>query len=89
MANNNIEQMASQFLGADSADKLAGKEGDINQLLNSSDGRKIKSMVSRDAGALKKAVADGDTEKLQSTLSSILSTEEGARLAKQLKDMMK
>lgn len=86
---NSIEKLASGILGSDKADKLASKEGDIQQLINSADGQKIKSMMSKDAGALKEAVKKGDTETLQNALSSILSTEEGARLAKQIKDMFK
>ena len=68
-------------------EKIRGKERELEKLANSSDGEKIKQMV--DGAFLQKALDEGDTAALQSTLSKVLKTEEGARLLSQLEQMFK
>ena len=48
---------------------------------------KIQQMV--DGDALQKALDEGDTAALQSTISNVLKTEEGARLLSQLEQLFK
>ena len=69
------------------SEKIKGKEQELKKLAESADSEKIKSMV--DGEALQKAFDRGDTAELQSTVSKLLQTEEGARLFKQLEQMFK
>lgn len=68
-------------------EKIRGKESELKKLADSRDAEKIKGMV--DASKLQKALDEGDTAALQSTISSVLQTEEGARLLSQLEQMFK
>ena len=68
-------------------EKVRGKEDRIKKLAESADGEKIKSMV--DGDRLKAAFEKGDTKTVQDTLKTVLATDEGARLLKQLEEMFK
>ena len=70
-----------------SNEKIRGKERELEKLANSSDGEKIKGLV--DGKKLQKALDEGDTAALQSTISQVLKTEEGARLFSQLEQLFK
>ena len=63
-----------------------GKTNDIKRLAESRDGQKLGQMVDRNQ--LEKAAASGDSEAIKNILSSILSTEEGRRLAENVRRMM-
>lgn len=67
--------------------KLKGKEAELKKLAESADGQKIRAAV--DGEKLKKAFDEGDTEAMQSVVKSVLQTQEGARLLKQLEQMFK
>ena len=67
--------------------KIMSKKNDLEKLVSSSDGQKIKAML-ENKGDLMAAAQNGDIQTLQKTLSDILNTEEGARLAKKLSNMM-
>lgn len=69
------------------SEKIKGKEQELQKLAESADGEKIRSMV--DGAMLQDAFDRGDTAALQSTVSKLLKTEEGARLFKQLEQMFK
>ena len=68
-------------------EKIRGKERELEMLANSADGERVKQMV--DGASLQKALDSGDTAALQSTISKVLKTEEGARLLSQLEQMFK
>ncbi len=70
-----------------SNEKIRGKEQELKKLADSKDGEKIKQMV--DGDALQKALDEGDTAALQSTISKVLKTDEGARLLSQLEQLFK
>ena len=70
-----------------SNEKIRGKEQELKKLADSKDGEKIKQMV--DGDALQKALDEGDTAALQSTISNVLKTDEGARLLSQLEQLFK
>ena len=70
-----------------SNDKIRGKEQELKKLADSKEGEKIKQMV--DGEALQKALDEGDTAALQSTISKVLKTDEGARLLSQLEQLFK
>ena len=63
-----------------------GKTNDIKRLAESRDGQKLGQMVDRKQ--LEKAAASGDSEAIKNIPSSILSTEEGRRLAENVRRMM-
>lgn len=69
-------------------DKIREKQPEIEKLVSSSDGQKVKKMLS-DRGNLQEALEKGDTQTLTNTVRDILGTKEGARLAKQLEDLFK
>lgn len=68
-------------------EKIRGKESQLKKLADSRDAEKIKGMV--DTAKLQKALDDGDTDALQKTVSSVLQTQEGARLLAQIEQMFK
>ena len=68
-------------------EKIRGRESELKKLADSKDAEKIKAMV--DGRKLQKALDEGDTAALQSTITSVLQTEEGARLLSQLEQMFK
>lgn len=61
-----------------------GKAGEINNVVNSSEGKKIGKMV--DGNALKKAISSGDKDTVNRIMSQVLSTDEGKALAKKLSE---
>ena len=69
-------------------DKIRKKQPEIEKLVSSSDGEKVKKMLS-DRGNLQEALEKGDTQALTNTVRDILGTKEGARLAKQLEELFK
>ncbi|MEA4896334.1 MAG: hypothetical protein VB064_13900 [Oscillospiraceae bacterium] len=74
---NNFEKMSKELL-------KGGKAGEISKVVNSSEGKKIGSMV--DGNALKKAVAEGDNETVNRIMGQFLSTDEGKSLAKKISE---
>lgn len=61
-----------------------GRQEGLNSVVNSSEGKKIGSMV--DGNALKKAFAEGDKDTLNRIMNQVLSTEEGRTLAKKISE---
>ena len=66
---------------------LADKKADMERLARSGDGLAVRSMLDRD-GSLTRAVENGDLAALQARLGDVLSTEAGARLARQLASLL-
>lgn len=63
-----------------------GKTEDIKRLAESSDGQKLSRMI--DPQAIETAAKNGDGAALHSILSQVLGTEEGRRLAENVRKMM-
>lgn len=84
-----INKAASDFLKTPAGAKLSGKQDEINKLIDSPEGQKVKNMLSGNEANVMSALERGDTAVLKQTLSNILKTEEGARLTEQLLKMMK
>jgi len=81
-----LNKAAEEFLSTDAGKKLAGRKDELQKLTRSSDGQQVRRMLEgRDIGA---AISKGDTEVLKNTLSDIMNTEAGARLVKQLSELM-
>ena len=75
----NFEQLGREL-------ERRGKTEQIKQLAESEDGAKLAKLI--DANAVKQAAKSGDGEALRSLLSSMLSTQEGKRLAESVRRMM-
>ena len=67
---------------------LESKKSEIQALAESSDGRKVKEILDKN-GSIEKALADGDMNAVKSAITGILNTDSGARLAKQLSELLK
>ena len=75
----NFEQLGKEL-------ERRGKANDIKRLAESEDGVKLAGMI--DAQQIQQAAKTGDTEVLKSLLSSVLQTQEGKRLAENVRKMM-
>ena len=75
----NFEQLGREL-------ERRGKTEQIKQLAESEDGVKLAKLI--DANAVEQAAKSGDDEALRSLLSSMLSTQEGTRLAESVRRMM-
>ena len=85
MPEINIES-AAELLGEDGK-KLAQKRPELERIANSTDGQKVREMLGGDR--IEQAAKSGDFASLAAALQTALKTEEGARLAKQLRELMK
>lgn len=63
-----------------------GKTEDIKNIAESEDGQKLSRMI--DAKAVEAAAKSGDSQALRSILGSVMSTEEGKRLAESVRKLM-
>ena len=84
-----LSKTAGELLKTPTGAKLAEKKEDIEKLMHSQEGQNVKNMLSGDEETLKAAIADGDMETLQKKLAQILKTEDGAKLAAQIQNLMK
>ena len=63
-----------------------GRGGQLRALAASRDGEKLAGMV--DASAIERAAASGDADALRGLLARVLSTDEGRRLAGEIRRVM-
>ncbi len=75
----NFEQLGREL-------QRRGKTESIKALADSPDGEKLAGMLDR--GALERAAKAGDAEALRRLLGSVLRTEEGKRLAENIRRVM-
>ena len=75
----NFEQLGKEL-------QRRGKTDDIKRLAESEDGLRLAGMI--DAGRLEQAAKTGDADALRAMLGSVLSTQEGKRLAESVRKMM-
>ena len=64
----------------------SGKSAELNALAQSADGAKLSAML--DGEKLQKAAQSGDAASLRAMLGTVLGTEEGRRLAANIKKLM-
>ena len=86
--DNNLENIALNMLMSMGSGKLSEKMPELNKLAESEDVQNLKQKLG-DGSDIMKAVQKGDSQALQCLLSSVLQTEEGAKMAKTLSDMLK
>lgn len=82
------EKLAYELMNKNGLTDLTKNTDALKKLVNSPDARKVKNLIG-DEGKMTAALVNGDTAALQDIVKSVLSTEEGARLAEQLKSMLK
>ena len=85
---NDFENIALDMLGAMNNSKISEKVPDLKDLASSEDGQRLKEKFA-DSDLVRKAMESGDTRDLKSLLNTVLQTEEGRRLAKQLSNILK
>ena len=81
------EKGAESLLTEDRARSLQANAGSIQKLAESVDGKKVRKLLG-DEGKAAKALETGDAAELKRIMERVLSTEEGRRLAGQLKDLL-
>ncbi|MCL2408976.1 MAG: hypothetical protein FWC96_05095 [Oscillospiraceae bacterium] len=84
---SDFKKVADEFLKSPAGSKI--KKDEFGKLMASSDGKKVKQMLESGDDDLMSAVRKGDMDSLKNTLSKVLATEEGARLAGQIVKMIK
>jgi len=84
-----INKTASDFLSSEKGAALANKKDDIEKLITTPEGQRVKEMVDKSEDSLKKAIETGDSETLKNAVSSIMKTDEGKMLAEQIMKLMK
>lgn len=65
----------------------SGKKDKLKSIAESADGQAVSRML--DPTEVERAAKSGDSEALRNILASVLSTDEGRRLAEKLKNAMK
>lgn len=86
--DNNLENIARSMLKSMGGEKLSEKMSELNKLAESKDAQNLKQKLG-DGSEILKAAQKGDSQTLQCLLSYILQTEEGARIARTISDMLK
>lgn len=81
--------MNNRFTNSDAERRFAAHETELKQLAESEDGRRITKMLDSSSVDIASAVEHGDEEAMKSILASVLSTQEGARLAQKLSELLK
>ncbi len=84
--DNDLRRAADSFLSGEDGKKIADKRSEIERLASSSDGESVKAML--DSAGFEDAVRRGDTNALRDALSGIIKTDSGARLVKNLQELM-
>ena len=82
-----LEKTVGDLLGEDQARSLKANAGDIRKLAESRDGKKVRKLLG-DEQKVAKALETGDAAELKKVMERVLSTDEGKRLAGQLKDLL-
>ena len=86
--STDFEKLANDFMNSNKGEKIMSKADEIKKIAKSNDGKKVMKMMGN-TNDLKAAMEKGDTETLQNVIKNVMSTEEGARLAQQLSDLLK
>ena len=84
--DNQVSDLAGRFMESEDGKRIAGKQEDIRRIAASRDGEDVKTML-RKAG-FEEAVRQGDTAALRDAVSRVIRTESGARLLKNLQELM-
>ena len=80
---NNIASAAEEFF---SSDGMSAKKDSIKRAADSPYGKNVKNMLEK--SGFEQAVRQGNMEALKSSISSVLKTEDGERLMRELSKIM-
>ena len=81
------ENGAGNLLTEEQTQSLKANAGNLQKLAESADGKKVRKLLGDEKKAAK-ALETGDAAELKQIMERVLSTEEGKRLASQLKDLL-
>ena len=81
------ENGAGNLLTEEQTSSLKANAGNLQKLAESADGKKVRKLLGDEKKAAK-ALETGDAAELKQIMERVLSTEEGKRLASQLKDLL-
>ena len=79
----------SDFLSPEESAMLSEKKDDIEKLITTPEGQRVKEMIDKNEDSLKKAIEKGDVDTIKNAVSSIMKTDEGLKLADQIMKMLK
>jgi len=77
------------FPFAYAVEKLTSNQNSLNSLAGTTEAQAAENFARQNEAALKSAFERGDQQELSSILSSFLSTDAGAKIANQLKNIIK
>ena len=81
------ENGAGNLLTEEQTSSLKANAGNLQKLAESADGKKVRKLLGDEKKAAM-ALETGDAAELKQIMERVLSTEEGKRLASQLKDLL-
>ena len=81
------ENGAGNLFTEEQTRSLKANAGNLQKLSESADGKKVRKLLGDEKKAAK-ALETGDAAELKQIMERVLSTEEGKRLASQLKDLL-
>lgn len=84
---DDLSTLAESVLGKDGAQAIRSNGDRLRSLAGSDDGQKVRAILEQ-KGSLEEALRRGDTETLRDAIGSVLSTDEGRRLASQLQALL-
>ena len=84
-----VNKAPTDFLSPEKSAMLSEKKDDIEKLITTPEGQKVKEMIDKNEDSLKKAIEKGDVDTIKNTVSSIMKTDEGLKLADQIMKMIK
>ena len=87
--DNNIMDTVNKILKTPQGAEIYKKRNEFASLAESREGKKVKELLQKDSVSLSDALERSDTEQLKKSLMHILSTDEGARLMKQINNILK
>ena len=86
---DHFNKSANELLHSPQGAKINAKKDELESIVNSAEGQKVKQMLDGKTDSLIDAFEKGDMATLSNSLSAILGTKEGAQLAEKLMDMLK
>lgn len=78
---------AAELLNSPDGKKIMEKRGELERLAATADGKKVRELLGGDK--IEQAAKSGDIASIAASLQAALKTEEGARLAERLRELMK
>lgn len=85
---NSFENLVGEFLSGPGGEKIGANKNKLQKLATSEDGKKVKEMLEKN-GPIDEAIASGNMDAIKSAISDVMKTESGARLIKQLGEIIK